>query len=88
MTPELSGKFSTLPREPEADTEIFAIGDIHGRAGSARRAHAAAEGEESAQAPRLVFLGDLVDRGPDNLGAIGLAIEARRVPRRRGESTI
>ncbi|HYA72704.1 MAG TPA: metallophosphoesterase, partial [Roseiarcus sp.] len=64
-----------LPRSGAPDVEIFAIGDIHGRADLL-----AALLEEAAREPRraprraIVFLGDLIDRGPDSLGAIDLAI--------------
>jgi serine/threonine protein phosphatase 1 len=57
------------------DEEVFAIGDIHGRSDLL-----AALIDEAAREPRrrekraIVFLGDLVDRGPDSLGAIDLAI--------------
>lgn len=66
-----------LPRSGAPEVEIFAIGDIHGRTdllgallGEAAR--------EPRRAPRraVVFLGDLIDRGPDSLGAIDLAIGA------------
>ncbi|MGD1016853.1 MAG: metallophosphoesterase [Roseiarcus sp.] len=66
-----------LPRSAAAEVEIFAVGDIHGRVDlldalleQARR--------EPRRAPRraVAFLGDLVDRGPDPLGAIDLAIGA------------
>jgi serine/threonine protein phosphatase 1 len=64
-----------LPRSGGPDVEIFAIGDIHGRTDLL-----AALLEEAAREPRraprrvIVFLGDLIDRGPDSLGAIDLAI--------------
>jgi serine/threonine protein phosphatase 1 len=66
-----------LPFAASPDKEIFAIGDIHGRADLL-----AALIDEAAREPRrrekraIVFLGDLVDRGPDSLGAIDLAIGA------------
>jgi serine/threonine protein phosphatase 1 len=66
-----------LPLSARPDREIFAIGDIHGRADLI-----AALIDEAAREPRqrekraIVFLGDLVDRGPDSLGAIDLAIGA------------
>ena len=66
-----------LPRGISPDVEIFAVGDIHGRADLL-----GALLDEAAREPRLrdkraiVFLGDLVDRGPDSLGAIDLAIGA------------
>lgn len=55
---------------------LYAIGDIHGRRDllealvDAIRADAAAHGEE----PRIVFLGDIVDRGPESRQAIDLVI--------------
>jgi serine/threonine protein phosphatase 1 len=64
----------TLPRAVEPGVEIVAIGDIHGRADllDALLGVAAATplGEP---VRRLVFTGDLVDRGPDSLGALKLA---------------
>ena len=68
----------SLPLSAADDAEIFAIGDIHGRSDLL-----AALIDEAAREPRLrakraiVFLGDLVDRGPDSLGAIDLAIGAK-----------
>ncbi len=66
-----------LPRSGAPGVEIFAIGDVHGRPDllAALLAEAA---REPRRAPRraLVFLGDLIDRGPDSLGAIELAIGA------------
>ena len=67
----------TLPRAVAPDTEIFAVGDIHGRPDLL---HALLD--EAAREPHrrerrvLVFLGDLVDRGHDSLGAIDLAMAA------------
>jgi len=66
-----------LPRSVAADTEVFAIGDIHGRTDLL---HALID--EAAREPRrrqkraLVFLGDLIDRGPDSLGTVDLALAA------------
>jgi serine/threonine protein phosphatase 1 len=66
-----------LPRSVAPDTEVFAIGDLHGRPDLL---HALLD--EAAREPRrrdrrvLVFLGDLVDRGPDSLGTVDLAIKA------------
>ena len=66
-----------LPRSGAPEVEIFAIGDIHGRSDLL-----AALLDEAAREPRraprraIVFLGDLIDRGPDSLGAIDLAIGA------------
>ncbi len=66
-----------LPRAVAPDTEVFAIGDIHGRPDLL---HALLD--EAALEPRrrekrvLLFLGDLVDRGPDSLGTVDLAVGA------------
>lgn len=68
----------TLPRGASAETEIFAIGDIHGRLDLLDALIGEAEREPRLREKRaIVFLGDLVDRGPDNLGAIDLAIGAQ-----------
>ncbi len=68
----------SLPLSVADNAEVFAVGDIHGRSDLL-----AALIDEAAREPRLrdkraiVFLGDLVDRGPDSLGAIDLAIAAQ-----------
>jgi serine/threonine protein phosphatase 1 len=66
-----------LPRGVSPEVEVFAIGDVHGRADllSALIDEAAREPKQR-QRRAIVFLGDLVDRGPDSLGAIDLAIGA------------
>ena len=67
-----------MPLGVSPEVEVFAIGDIHGRSDLL-----AALIDEAAREPKLrdkrtiVFLGDLVDRGPDSLGAIDLAIGAK-----------
>jgi len=66
-----------LPREIEPGTEIFAIGDIHGRSDLlAALLDAASAAPRREPRRKVVFLGDLIDRGPDSLGAIDLAIGA------------
>ena len=76
-----------LPRAGADDVEIFAVGDIHGRSDLL-----AALLDEAAREPRraarrvVVLLGDLVDRGPDSLGAIDLAIDAAE--RAGGDETV
>jgi calcineurin-like phosphoesterase family protein len=66
-----------LPFAASPDEEIFAVGDIHGRTDLL-----AALIDEAAREPKrrekraIVFLGDLVDRGPDSLGAIDIAVGA------------
>ena len=62
---------------------VFAVGDIHGCA-----AHLAAllKAFATAETPvqnrrRLIYLGDIVDRGPDNIGALKLWAGDASVPR-------
>jgi serine/threonine protein phosphatase 1 len=76
-SPSVDRKTFQLPRAVAADVEVFAIGDIHGRADllDALIAEAAREGRLRPKRA-LVFLGDLIDRGPENLRAIDLAREA------------
>ena len=68
----------SLPLSISPEAEVFAVGDIHGRSDLL-----AALIDEAAREPKLrdrraiVFLGDLVDRGPDSLGAIDLAMAAK-----------
>jgi serine/threonine protein phosphatase 1 len=68
-----------LPFAARPDEEIFAVGDIHGRPDLL-----ATLIDEAAREPRrrekraIVFLGDLVDRGPDSLGAIDLTTAAAK----------
>jgi serine/threonine protein phosphatase 1 len=63
-----------LPRAIEPGVEIVAIGDIHGRADLLDALLGAAAATPLGEpVRRLVFTGDLVDRGPDSLGALELA---------------
>lgn len=64
------------------DERVYAIGDIHGRLDLLDELLAMIEQDESTRGAadtQLVFLGDLVDRGPDSAGVverlIGLAAE-------------
>ena len=68
----------SLPGRSDPDLEVFAIGDVHGQADVLRAALS-----EIAAVPRLantrrivVFLGDLIDRGPDSITAVTLAMTA------------
>lgn len=66
-----------LPRAVAPDVEVFAFGDIHGRSDLLQALLEEAVSEPKRRERRVVvFLGDLVDRGPDSLGAIELAIGA------------
>ncbi len=68
----------SLPLGVSPEAEVFAIGDIHGRSDLL-----SALIDEAAREPKLckkrviVFLGDFVDRGPDSLGALDLAMAAK-----------
>jgi len=66
-----------LPRAVAPDVEVFAVGDIHGRPDLLQPLLDEAGGEPRRRSRRaFVLLGDLVDRGPDSLGAIDLAAGA------------
>jgi Calcineurin-like phosphoesterase len=70
-------KTFTLPRAVAPDAEVFAVGDIHGRSDLLQALLDEAGSEPKRRERRvIVFLGDLVDRGPDSLGAIDLAMGA------------
>jgi serine/threonine protein phosphatase 1 len=53
---------------------VFAVGDVHGCAGHLQSLIDTIRtlATESANPCRLVYLGDLIDRGPDTLGVLGL----------------
>ena len=54
----------------------YVIGDVHGRKDLLKELKAAIEADDQASPPAettVVFLGDLVDRGPDSAGVIALA---------------
>lgn len=59
------------------NVQLFAIGDVHGRAGALERAlERIAATERRAEHRHLVLLGDLIDRGPESLRALLLARDA------------
>jgi serine/threonine protein phosphatase 1 len=77
MSVEIASETFRLPRAVEPGVEIFAVGDIHGRVDLLDALLEVAERTpREADTRRIVFLGDLIDRGPDSLGALGLAIES------------
>jgi serine/threonine protein phosphatase 1 len=59
---------------PADDTRIYAIGDIHGCRAELDRLLAMIDDDDAARgaagATVLIFLGDLVDRGPDSAGVV------------------
>lgn len=70
------GRWKPLP-EGGSDAQVFAIGDIHGQADALESVLAAiAAIPRRAKVRRLIFLGDLIDRGPHSLRAIALATDA------------
>ena len=58
--------------------EIFAIGDIHGRSEALRFCLQCIGAKPRLSGARrtIIFLDDIIDRGPDSLGAAELVVEA------------
>jgi serine/threonine protein phosphatase 1 len=79
MTHQSAASWKELPgRAPEE--QIFAIGDIHGQAETLRKTLARiASTERCAKTSHLVFTGDIIDRGPDNLGAVDMVLNAKEL---------
>ena len=77
------GRLSGAPSVPEGE-RVYAIGDIHGRLDLLDQMLNAIS-EDRARLPDLqtniIFLGDLVDRGPDSSGVIERLIDLDRDPR-------
>ncbi|MDZ7588627.1 MAG: metallophosphoesterase family protein [Parasphingorhabdus sp.] len=70
------------PTIPE-DQRVYAIGDVHGRRDLLEQLLAQIDADDAARGAAntiVIFLGDLVDRGPDSRGVIDLAMayHARR----------
>lgn len=58
-------------------TRVYAIGDVHGRLDLLDRLLTAIDADDAARGPAetlLVFLGDLIDRGPDSAGVVARAM--------------
>ena len=52
---------------------IYAIGDVHGQAGQLQALQALIEADLAARpvrSPMLLYIGDLIDRGPDSAGVV------------------
>ena len=61
----------------EAGHRVYAIGDVHGQSSQFEALLDAFESDASeVRSSTLIVLGDLVDRGPDSIGAIDAAIVA------------
>lgn len=70
------GEWLPALRPAPPDATVVAIGDVHGEAALLRAMHAAIADELTALPHRhatVVHLGDLIDRGPASIEAIGLA---------------
>ncbi|HEX8572090.1 MAG TPA: metallophosphoesterase family protein [Allosphingosinicella sp.] len=68
------GRNPPLPRGPK-DARAYAIGDVHGRLDLLTELLERIEADNARRPPArtwLVFLGDLVDRGPDSRGVVEL----------------
>jgi serine/threonine protein phosphatase 1 len=75
----LTRKRATLPSVPPGQ-RIWAIGDIHGRADLLEQLLERIEHEEERLSPSrvsIIFLGDLVDRGPDSKGVLDRIVALR-----------
>ncbi|WP_347302211.1 metallophosphoesterase family protein [Croceibacterium sp. TMG7-5b_MA50] len=69
-----------LPAIP-AGQRVYAIGDVHGRLDLLDALLATIAADEAGSAPAettLVFLGDLIDRGPDSAGVIARVRDLQR----------
>lgn len=65
-----------------SEEQLFAIGDVHGQSAAlAAVLQAISDTPGDGRVRHLIFLGDLIDRGPDSLGAVQLAMDARRQAR-------
>lgn len=74
---------SVAPRERRglARARAYAIGDIHGRLDLLEQLLALIEADSADREPRrtyLIFLGDLIDRGPDSAGVVELICQLCR----------
>ncbi len=61
---------------PDFDTQVFAIGDVHGQADALERLLDHTYSIPRAARREIIFLGDLGDRGPESLRAFKLAWDA------------
>lgn len=75
----LRTKWHELPHGIGSE-HVFAIGDIHGHSIPLRDALDAIARIPQGSKPRhLIFIGDTIDRGPDNIGAAKLVQNAKRI---------
>ena len=74
-----AGDWVAAPIETAGET-VFAVGDVHGCTPLLEAMLAGIEGLLPVAAPRLVFLGDMIDRGPDGIGTLRRWARAEPVP--------
>lgn len=68
-----------LPGVLPEDTEVFVVGDVHGQADLLEAALSEiAATPRDAKARHLVFLGDLIDRGPNSIATVDLAMNGNK----------
>lgn len=73
LTRSSSGKSEAAASRIPSGERVFAIGDIHGRLDLLDKLLAKIEADDARRGPartHLVFLGDLVDRGPQSAGVV------------------
>lgn len=69
-------------RNDTGGAQLFVLGDVHGQALALEEALATiAAIPRAADRRKLVFLGDIIDRGPQNLAAIQLVLNAQALAR-------
>ncbi|MFX4300111.1 metallophosphoesterase [Pseudosulfitobacter pseudonitzschiae] len=74
-------EWKKLPGRAGSD-RIFAIGDVHGQATVLEKTlNAIALVPDCGRHRRLIFTGDIIDRGPENLRSIELVMNAGKVAR-------
>ena len=76
------GRVSRGHRVPEGQ-RVYAVGDIHGRLDLLERLLASIEADDAERlrsSTSIIFLGDLIDRGPDSRGVVERLLEFSRGP--------
>ena len=74
------GRWKPHAAQGPTASQVFAVGDVHGQADVlGATLNAICQIERSSDVRRLIFLGDIIDRGPASLRAISLVLEAAQV---------
>lgn len=81
-----STPWQSLPDNTEVTGSVMAIGDVHGQADLLRglMRHLDAADRRAGKASQIVFLGDMIDRGPSSLEVMDIALNAEH----RGQRAI